>query len=532
MSFSWIARLCTCHFLRAGREDPKCLSNRQPLRHQQVRKHFGNKQFRMVFNRNTGGNNLTTIIDAYGSVQGVQLDNPGQAAVQFGLNANSSHAVAQQLPVDCPSGNCTWPVFESLAVCSKCTNLDDKIQSATALDFPMSWFFPPQQKRVGGSDPENLTSYYLPNGLNLDNRKVSYYVSSSPAMLTSKATLKPSETMTFENSTTLLFSASVLRVPPSDFPTGGTWQSEKVQLSAMECGLYLCIKRFDSKVVNGSLTEQSNEIVATRDPDSFAVNLGDNAGTLSYRGKVSPNVDALFSENTFFPRTPLVIKMPPGSNSSNLHTGQVSIPQSAIDSLSSYVLSIFDEGTYANNTAPGNATGCTFGNSSIPCAGPRNISGMAIGNGSLTMSAPSNPIKFSPIVTKLLYNSNDLNELFGNIAASITNEMRRSADNQTSLSGQLGTLRTVLHVRWAWLAFPAVLVVSSFVFLVIAMIEAHRTAVPLWRSSTMAVLFHGIEKVEKSAFDSIEKASEMESRAKKLHLQLRRGGLNECKFTT
>jgi hypothetical protein len=394
----------------------------------------------------------------------------------------------------------------------------------------MAWFFPTPTKSQTGNGPENLTSYYLPNGLNLNNRKESYYASSEPVMLTSKATLRPSETITFQNSTTLLFSTSVLRVPPSDFPVGGTWQSTHIDISAVECGLYLCIKEYNSKVVDGSLVEDSKEIAATRDPDSFSVQL-DDAGTLSFpEGKVSPDVDALYSNVTFFPRTALVIKMPPMSNSSNLNNKQVDIPQRAIDSLSSYILSIFDEGTYFNTSTSSEDTGCSFGASSIPCAGPQNISGMAIGNSSLLVKNTSSPTVFSPTVTKLLYNSNDLGELFNNVANSITNEMRRNADNQPSLSGELGTLKTVLDVRWAWIAFPAFLVVSSLLFFVIAMVESHRQAVPLWKSSTLAVLCHGIEEKVRDPFTSIERASGMEHEAAKVDLRLRRGGSNEGKL--
>jgi hypothetical protein len=480
--------------------------------------------------RQIGNNNLTTIVDAYGVVKDVQLDNPGQAAVQFGLNANSSHAVAAQLPLHCSSGNCTWPAFESLAVCSKCTNLNSKIQTSSALDYPMAWFFPTQVNPRVGSGPENLTSYFLPNGLNINNRKESYYTSAAPVLLTSKATLKPSETITFQNSTTLLFSTSVLRVSPPNFPRGGTWQSTHVDLSATECGLYLCIKNFNSKVVNGSLIEDSGEIAATRDPESFSVKL-DNAGNLSFPDEtVSPDVDALYSNVTFFPRTPLVIKLPESSNSSNLSDNQVVIPQAAIDGLSSYIFSIFEEGTFVNATSlseNNKDTGCTFGDSSISCAGPHNISGMVIGDSSLTDDASTDATEFSPTVMKLLFNSNDLNELFNTVAASITNEMRRSADNQTTWSGQLGTVKTVLDVRWAWISFPVFLVLSSLVFFITAIVESHRQAVPLWKSSTLAVLCHGIEKKAGDQLNSIDGVRELEDLASNIKLQLRRGGSKE-----
>jgi hypothetical protein len=240
-------------------------------------------------------------------------------------------------------------------------------------------------------------------------------------------------------------------------------------------------------------------------------------------------VDALYSNVSLFPRTSLVIKMPAISNSSKLNNKQVDIPQKAIDSLSSYILSIFDEGTFLNISANSKDTGCRFGASSIPCAGPRNISGMAIGVSGLLTNNTS-PTSFSPTVMKLLYNSNDLGELFNNVANSITNEIRQNADKQPLLSGELGTLKSVLDVRWAWIAFPAFLVISSLLFFVIAMVESHRQVVPLWKSSTLAVLSHGIEEKSRDLFTTIEAASEMEHEAAKLDLRLRRDGSNDGKL--
>src|ERR1700755_3398794 len=104
---------------------------------------------------------MTALVTEYGDVQSVQLNFAGQAAIQFGLNANSSNTVAQQLNQKCPSGNCTWPVFESLAICSKCSNLNHMIESTSSLNYPMAWFFPLKSaSSYRNNGPENLTSYY------------------------------------------------------------------------------------------------------------------------------------------------------------------------------------------------------------------------------------------------------------------------------------------------------------------------------------------------------------------------------------
>jgi hypothetical protein len=82
----------------------------------------------------------------------------------------------------------------------------------------------------------------------------------------------------------------------------------------------------------------------------------------------------------------------------------------------------------------------------------------------------------------------------------------------------------------AWIAFPAFLVVSSLLFFVMAMVESHRQAVPLWKSSTLAVLCHGIEEKVRDPLTSIERASGMKHEAAKVDMRLRRSGSNESKL--
>lgn len=67
-------------------------------------------------------------------------------------------SVAQQTNHNCPSGNCTWDIFQSLAVCSACTDLTDRLIKIT-VSFKTTCF----------NTHVNLIVYRLPNGLDLTN---------------------------------------------------------------------------------------------------------------------------------------------------------------------------------------------------------------------------------------------------------------------------------------------------------------------------------------------------------------------------
>ena len=54
-----------------------------------------------------------------------------QSAISYGL-VQQYDTVVQQTSFKCPSGNCTWSPFESLAVCSVCNNLTDQLTAYAA----------------------------------------------------------------------------------------------------------------------------------------------------------------------------------------------------------------------------------------------------------------------------------------------------------------------------------------------------------------------------------------------------------------
>lgn len=89
-----------------------------------------------------------------------------QSAVVYGLSKSVEES-AQQTPFNCPSGNCTWDPFESLAICSACTDLSinlTKNGSEGGL-----WYVLDEANGVALGAKEGGTTFSLPNGLFIDN---------------------------------------------------------------------------------------------------------------------------------------------------------------------------------------------------------------------------------------------------------------------------------------------------------------------------------------------------------------------------
>lgn len=90
-----------------------------------------------------------------------------------------------------------------------------------------------------------------------------------------------------------------------------------------------------------------------------------------------------------------------------------------------------------------------------------------------------------------------VDEVFGNMARSMTKVIRTyGVTNYTRVPdagparGTVWFTSTCVHVRWSWIAFPAVTIGMSGIFLVLVHIESRDTETErLWKSSVLALLF-------------------------------------------
>ena len=94
--------------------------------------------------------------------------------------------------------------------------------------------------------------------------------------------------------------------------------------------------------------------------------------------------------------------------------------------------------------------------------------------------------------------------------------------NQPAL-GKAFKTTTCIHVRWPWLALPAVLVVSTFAFLFTLIIQtADQHSREVWKSSQDALLWHGLHGPVEDESTYLLTTKEMRERAKEVTVQLRK----------
>lgn len=96
-----------------------------------------------------------------------------------------------------------------------------------------------------------------------------------------------------------------------------------------------------------------------------------------------------------------------------------------------------------------------------------------------------------PLV-QALGTTDDVPANIARLAQSMTEALRNSP-NSTAHGGDAYVWKAYVHVRWAWLALPIGLVVSSLILLLVTIWDTRSTRIGFWKSSAVATLLHRLE---------------------------------------
>ena len=134
---------------------------------------------------------------------------------------------------------------------------------------------------------------------------------------------------------------------------------------------------------------------------------------------------------------------------------------------------------------------------------------------------------YLPNVMQVFWNaresSNGIDGIFSNLAQSLTNNIRMTADDSTTVIGEEGVIRTFVEVRWPLIILLCVSVCFGTLFLALAMSETSRSQTPLWKDSQIAALFHGLSNDVKNSMQKPVLASAMEQESEGINVRLING---------
>jgi len=119
--------------------------------------------------------------------------------------------------------------------------------------------------------------------------------------------------------------------------------------------------------------------------------------------------------------------------------------------------------------------------------------------------------------------------LFDKLATAMTTYIRSSGlpGSTNNVEGIAHRLEPYVHVQWAWIALPGALVLLSIVFLGATMAQNESKRALAWKSSSLALLFHGLEGVRDGTGQGLGQMREV---AKRTKVVLQRGDNGEWKL--
>ena len=113
--------------------------------------------------------------------------------------------------------------------------------------------------------------------------------------------------------------------------------------------------------------------------------------------------------------------------------------------------------------------------------------------------------------------SGNITDMMNAIATSLTTQMRQQ--NSTNVYGEAWAPSAFVHVRWSWLIYQAARIVFACLFLAMTVIFSTEKDKLILKSSSIALLFHGMQVDDADRLDSLDMET-MEARARKMQVVL------------
>ncbi|KAK0646445.1 hypothetical protein B0T16DRAFT_458366 [Cercophora newfieldiana] len=386
----------------------------------------------------------------------------------------------------CSTGNCTWPLYTTAALCSRCNDISDRIIKTSGSSPHMGYYNATDYwlEYVTIGDPEFLfTNFSVGNGhiLQFDGPLVpkngfNGAPGGKPVLLTAFVNFRYSASVSFQDLNTTVATFIVLRAGDDFQHQNVAWEDSKP--TATECALYFCAKAYRATVANGVLNETLTGTWAIREPKSW--NMADHSKHAykenEWRQFDTENPD-LLSLNFF--RTDLQLIIPPSElDPETPVTTRFNITHATINALQTSISSLF-----------------------VPSMPPPPIS-IDRPPKRFVVYPNNNPI-FLNDIPEVMWSANDLTAAFQNTADHLTVRMR-----DVSEATQVGQVKQyVLHfeVNWGFFSLLVITLALGCLYFAGVLYQTHRLGLPSWKESAYPVMANGFAEETQSLLRTVDK---------------------------
>ncbi|KAK8236449.1 hypothetical protein IWZ00DRAFT_557810 [Phyllosticta capitalensis] len=427
-------------------------------------------------------NNYTAVGGWWGTGS-YELDAPMTVALYTGLldPPNSS-----TVPITCPTGNCTFPAavggasFSSISMCSSCRDITTTIISEQTLKRHTLW------------------TLRLPSGPRLEGVLTSVQ-GPEPVFNSSPVALVGTETFAFE--------ALMLKEDKNCESKNNTDNNEvcsshdhsRQRSFAIRCSLEPCVKTYHANV---SRSDYQESCLTTERLEPY------------YQSTVLANKTTL--------RNGTWEDCSPSSEATEINTFQYNKSTTGDYTPSNYS---HDEPLWYPPDCVW-VFGYNANRSILAFLGPQWLASLTL---SYDGKEPSGSLWIKNLWKNGTATMSTVNASMEGLALAMTSQMRQSPDSTEKLRFVTGTVHesvTCVEVRWIWLLYPIIALFLTVVFLALAIFQGRATHQPWhndWKSSSLALLFHGLEPETREKYGAVPKQKDMIEAAEKIRVQLVQG---------
>ncbi|KAF5010052.1 hypothetical protein FDECE_3770 [Fusarium decemcellulare] len=469
-----------------------------------VKSHNGTQASVSKADRYSLGTNTIPAIDMHISVEpdiGMEI-----ATMLFYSDATSG--VRQQVAYYYSSNNCEFEPFDSLAVCSQCKDITSSLKRRVRRNQTQAEEL--IELESDGPRMWNNTEYYLPNGLRLNNADGDlkdpklYALSRRRVYMTMFGTGYPNRTVAMGHIDALIWAQSVIKV---DDKLEDWWRVDwpGPKVSAQECALYYCVRRYTTAIRKRTLQEKSVILEShKRLPGSWDPHFEGTGYETDFNFSRSATDDLVFEPSAAsFPHADLNLGEPRSLKEKNVAEGDEK-PVYAISEEAVYGLSVLMKRKFT--TCIKGRHNCSLDKDDADW-GPPN--GYLLGHKSAIREPP---------IAERLWETSDLNGLFEKLALGITTAIRNGADDNRKANGTALFPVTVYSVVWPWIGLHCVATLGALVFLVVTIWSTSKLKQPVWKSSELAVFLQAT--AANGVFSGHETCIELEEKARGVSIVL------------
>lgn len=363
------------------------------------------------------------------------------------------------VPLSCPTSSCTWPEYDTLAVCSSCQEVSHLLDLSylcmnTTVDWSVQW----NGKIDDQSYPTGTVCGTFLNATSDTPILLTGHIANQTGDLSSEALLARTVPLTDFATKMPLYRYGSLSYRDVRYPildaliasVPNDMDSIKDQDAPLvhECMLSWCVQTMKSRYEWGRYTENitSKRIEASRPKDIWPW----------YTFEVEMGTFIVYTQD---------FSLRPANSPADDSTTEYRIRNTTIAN----VMNIFDD------AFPSSFTQSSSGDRLLRF---KNYPGYA---------PVSRGMEFNPWLAP-----NNVTRHLERLATSMTNSLRSSA-RKLMVEGDAYSMKTFIVVKWEWLIFPFALLLLTLAFLASTMNKTSKdTATGVWKTSAMPTLIYGL----------------------------------------